>query len=220
MKDAASTDFSGVDRLIGEAVAAKKLPGAVLLVGHGGSVVYQKAYGDRALEPAVEPMTVETIFDMASMTKCLVTATAVMQLYEQGKVELDAPVVRYLPEFGASGKRGVTVRELLTHTSGLPPDVNLKDAWGLAKPDKAEGMRRAMTAGLDSVPGTKFVYSDINFIVLGALVEKESGERLDVYASEHIFEPLGHEGDAVSGVRPGVRFLRCAWDRRLWGSRM
>ena len=142
-------DFSAVDRLIGDAVTAGKLPGAVLEVGHGGRVVYVRAYGDRAVEPKVEPMTVKTIFDMASLTKCLVTATAVMQLWEQGNVGLDEPVVRYLPEFGVNGKERVTVRELLTHTSGLPPDVVLTDRWS----GKEEGVRRAMTSGLESGSG-------------------------------------------------------------------
>ncbi len=113
-----------------------------------------------------------------------------MQLVEAGKVDVDAPVVKYLPEFAANGKAVVTVRELLTHYSGLPPDVDLKDPWGLAKPDKAEGIRRAMNARLDSVPGTHFVYSDINYITLGAIVEKISGQALDVYADGHIFAPL------------------------------
>jgi SSS family transporter len=193
-------DFSAASAAINRAIAEKKLPGAVLLVGHDGKVLFEQAYGVRkyAGEPgpdgkpsAAEPMTTDTIFDMASLTKCLVTATAIMQLVEQGKVDVDAPVVTYLPEFGANGKDTVTVRELLTHYSGLPPDVNLKDAWGLAAPDKAEGIRRAMNASLDSVPGTKFVYSDINFITLGAIVEKISGEPLDVYAQRHIFGPLG-----------------------------
>ncbi len=193
-------DFAAVSAAINKAIGEKKLPGAVLVVGHGGKVVFEEAYGVRkyAGEPgldgkpsAAEPMTVDTIFDMASLTKCLVTATAVMQLVEQGKVDVDAPVVKYLPEFGVNGKEKVTVRELLTHYSGLPEDVNLKDAWGLAAPDKAEGIKRAMNAELRSVPGTKFVYSDINFITLGALVEKVSGETLDVYAAVHIFNPLG-----------------------------
>jgi len=193
-------DFSAVSAAIEKAVGEKKLPGAVLVVGHGGKVVFEQAYGVRkyAGEPGVdgkasgaEAMTVDTIFDMASLTKCLATATAVMQLVEQGKVDVDAPVVKYLPEFGVNGKEAVTVRELLTHYSGMPPDVNLKDAWGLAAPDKAEGIKRAMEATLESVPGTKFVYSDVNFISLGALVEKVSGETLDVYAEQHIFGPLG-----------------------------
>ena len=194
-----SYGFSAVSSDVEKAIGEKKLPGAVVLVGHGGKVVFEQAYGVRkyAGEPGVdgkpspaEPMTVDTIFDMASLTKCLVTATAVMQLVEQGKVDVDAPVVRYLPEFGVNGKEKVTVRELLTHYSGLPPDVDLKDAWGLKKPDKAEGIRRAMESKLVSVPGTHFEYSDINFITLGAIVEKVSGEALDVYAQRHIFEPL------------------------------
>ncbi|HEX3570093.1 MAG TPA: sodium/solute symporter [Acidobacteriaceae bacterium] len=197
---ASGYDFSAVSADVEKAIAEKKLPGAVVLVGHGGKVVFEQAYGVRkyADEPGLdgkpspaEPMTVDTIFDMASLTKCLATATAVMQLVEQGKVDVDAPVVKYLPEFGVNGKEKVTVRELLTHYSGLPPDVSLKDPWGLAAPDKAEGIKRAMESKLDSEPGTKFVYSDINFITLGAIVEKVSRERLDDYAHRHVFEPLG-----------------------------
>ena len=196
---AAQYDFSAVSAAINTAIEQKKLPGAVVLIGHDGRVVFEQAYGVRKLAGEIagpsdlnaEPMTTDTIFDMASMTKVLVTATAVMQLYEEHLFGLDDPVVTYLPEFGVNGKEHVTIRELLTHYSGLPPDVDLKDAWGLAAPDKAEGMRRAMNAKLDSTPGTKFVYSDINFMVLGALVEKLSGERLDDYAQHHIFAPLG-----------------------------
>jgi SSS family transporter len=193
-------DFSAASAAIEKAIGEKKLPGAVVVVGDGGKVVFEQAYGVRkyAGEPGLdgkpspaEPMTVDTIFDMASLTKCLATATAVMQLVEQGKVDVDAPVVKYLPEFGVNGKEKVTVRELLTHYSGLPEDVNLKDPWGLAKPDKTEGIKRAMESELRSVPGTKFVYSDVNFITLGAIVEKVSGERLDEYAERHIFAPLG-----------------------------
>ncbi len=183
-------DFSGVSSLLEQAVAAKKLPGAVVLINHDGKTVFEQAYGNRALEPAVEPMTEETVFDMASLTKCLVTATAVMQLYEAHKLQVDDPVAKYLPEFAANGKQAVTIRELLTHYSGLPEDLDLKDAWGLAAPDKAEGVRRAMNATLETAPGTHFKYSDINFITLGVLVEKVSGERLEDYAQAHIFGPL------------------------------
>ena len=154
-------------------------------LGTTGRLSYEQAYGVRKLAgsradgkpSAAEPMTVDTIFDMASLTKCLATATAIMQLYEAGKLQFDDPVVKYLPEFGVNGKEKVTVRELLTHYSGLPPDVNLKDAWGLTAPDKAEGIRRAMNSTLVSVPGTHFEYSDVNFITLGALVEKLAGRR-------------------------------------------
>jgi SSS family transporter len=183
-------DFSAVTTLMTQAVAAKKLPGAVVLINHDGRTVFERAYGDRALEPVIEPMTEDTIFDMASLTKCLVTATAVMQLYELHKLNFDDPVAKYLPAFAANGKENVTIRELLTHYSGLPPDISLKDSWGLAAPDKAEGLRRAFDSPLVATPGTHFEYSDINFITLGALVEKISGEPLDVYAREHIFTPL------------------------------
>jgi SSS family transporter len=184
-------DFSGVSAVVNQAIEANKLPGAVVLVGHDGKTVFEQAFGNRALEPTVEPMTVDTIFDMASLTKCLATATSMMQLYEQGKIGLDDAVVKYLPEFGVNGKEKITIRELLTHYSGLPEDVSLKDDWGLVKPDKAEGIRRAMNATLYGPPGATFKYSDVNFITLGALVEKISGETLDVYAQEHIFKPLG-----------------------------
>ena len=196
-------DFTPVSRLIDDAIAAHKLPGAVVVIGHNGNVVFEQAYGDRKLagEPGLdgkpspaEPMTEDTIFDMASLTKSLATATAVMQLYEQGKLQFDDPIEKYLPAFNAAHdpeRAKVTIRMLLTHTSGEAPDVDLKAAWGLAAPDKAEGFRRALTTQLAGVPGAKFVYSDINYILLGDLIETLSGDSEDVYASEHIFQPLG-----------------------------
>jgi len=202
-------DFSAASAAINTAIAEKKLPGAVLVVGHNGKVVFEQAYGVRkyAGEPGLdgkpsgaEPMTEDTIFDMASLTKCLATATAIMQLVEQGKVDVDAPVIKYLPEFGVHGKEKVTVRELLTHYSGLPPDINLKDAWGLAAPDKAEGIKRAMESPLTTIPGTHFEYSDINYITLGAIVEKVSGEHLDDYTAKHIFGPLGMKHTGYHGL--------------------
>ncbi|WP_205876937.1 serine hydrolase domain-containing protein [Mycobacterium camsae] len=195
--------FAAVSNLINDAIAADKLPGAVVEIGHGGAVAFHQAYGSRKHggEPGLdgrpapaEPMTEDTIFDLASLTKNLVTATAVMQLYEQGSVRVDDPVQQYLADFnpGNDPRRAkVTIRMLLTHTSGEPGDVELKDPWGLAGPDKSEGIRRALTTRLQSGPGEGFRYSDINFILLGALVEKITGEALDVYAQEHIFAPLG-----------------------------
>ena len=194
------SDFGAVDHLMADALAAKKLPGAVIEVGHSGHIVFEKAYGNRAEEPDFEPMTSDTLFDMASLTKCLVTATAVMQLYEAGKLQFDDPLAKYLPDF-ASGADGsgeldprraqVTIRMLLTHTSGEAPDVDLKGSWGLARPDKAEGIHLALTTPLQSVPGQTFRYSDINYILLGDLIETLSGQTLDAYAAEHIFRPLG-----------------------------
>ena len=180
-------DFSEVDTLMRDAVADKQLPGGVVLIGSGGRVVYHRAFGSRSIDPAVEPMTEDTIFDMASLSKCMSTSVAIMQLYEQGKLQFDDPVAKYLPEFASNGKDRITVRQLLTHYSGLAPDVSLADAWT----GKAEGVRRAMQSVPAGPAGVKFVYSDINFITLGAIVEKLSGEPLDVYAAKHIFMPLG-----------------------------
>jgi CubicO group peptidase (beta-lactamase class C family) len=195
--------FAAVSKLINDAIAAEKLPGAVVVVGHGGNIAFHQAYGSRKLarEPGLdglpapaEPMTEDTIFDMASLTKILATATAVMQLYEQGKVRFDDAVQQYLPDFNPSNdprRAKVTVRMLFTHTSGETGDVELKDPWGLERADRAEGIRRALTTPLQSGPGEGFRYSDINFILLGALIERVTGEDEDVYVEEHVFAPLG-----------------------------
>ena len=204
--DAAPTpDFATVSKLMNDAIAAHRLPGAVVVIGHGGKVVFHQAYGSRKLagEPGLdgspapaEPMTEDTIFDMASLTKPLATATAVMQLYEQGMVQFDDPVQQYLPDFNTANdpqRAKVTVRMLLTHTSGETGDVELKDPWGLNEADKAEGIHRALTTPLESGPGEGFRYSDINYILLGALIENITGEAEDVYVQEHVFAPLGME---------------------------
>ena len=139
-------------------------------------------------------MTEDTIFDIASLTKPLATATAVMQLYEQGKVQFDDPVQQYLPDFNTADdpqRAKVTVRMLLTHTSGETGDVNLGDPWGLEGAEKTEGIHRALTTPLESGPGKGFRYSDINFILLGALIEKITGKAEDVYVQDNVFAPLG-----------------------------
>ena len=186
-----------------DAIADEKLPGGVVVIGHGGRIAFHHAYGSRKLageqgldgEPApAEPMTEDTIFDIASLTKCLATATAVMQLYEQGKVAFDDPVQSYLPDFNTGNdpqRAKVTVRMLLTHTSGEPIDVDLRDPWGLGRSDEAEGIHRALTTPLQSAPAEVFRYSDINYILLSALIEKLTGEAEDVYVQQHVFAPLG-----------------------------
>ena len=136
----ASHDLNSIDQVVDAGISAKKLPGAVVVVGHDGQIVFHRAYGMRSLEAVREPMTEDTVFDMASMTKVLVTAPAVMQLYEQGRLRLDDPVAKYLPEFAANGKRAITIRQLLTHTSGLAPDLPLADPWS----GKQEGKRRTV----------------------------------------------------------------------------
>jgi CubicO group peptidase (beta-lactamase class C family) len=195
--------FDKVSDLINRAIAANELPGAVVLVGHAGKVVFHQAYGDRKLagEPGLdgspapaERMTEDTIFDLASLTKPLATAPAVMQLYEQGKVQFDDPVQKYLPDFNPANdpvRAQVTVRMLLTHTSGETGDVELKDPWGLDRIDRTEGFRRALTTPLEQAPGAGVRYSDINFILLGAIVEKLTGETEDDYVQQNVFAPLG-----------------------------
>jgi len=184
-------DFSEVDTLFTTAITERKLPGAVFVLSTNGHIVYHRAYGNRQTDPTIEPMTEETVFDMASLTKCLATATSMMQLYEQGKFQLDDPVAKYLPDFAVNGKEAITIRQILTHHSGLAPDVSLKEPWGLAAPDRAEGIRLALTSVPAGPAGRKFVYSDINYIVAGLLVEKFSGQREDEYVVEHIYRPLG-----------------------------
>jgi uncharacterized protein YbbC (DUF1343 family)/CubicO group peptidase (beta-lactamase class C family) len=182
----AAAHLVAVDAVIEQAIHENQIPGAVLLVGHDGRVIYRKAYGSRALESRREPMTIDTIFDLASLTKVVVTTPAVMQLVERGKVRLNDPVAKYLPEFAQNGKEDITVRQLLTHYSGLEPDLDLKTPWE----GKETAYKMSFAETLDEPPGSKFTYSDINFIVLGALVERVSGESLDAYATQHIFAPL------------------------------
>jgi uncharacterized protein YbbC (DUF1343 family)/CubicO group peptidase (beta-lactamase class C family) len=175
-----------VDAVIEQAISEKKIPGAVLVVGHDGHSIYRKAYGSRAFEPRRENMTLDTIFDVASLTKVIVTTTAVMQLVEQGKIRLNDPVAKYLPDFAQNGKQDITVRQLLIHFSGLASDLDKTAIWE----GKDTGYRLAFAETPVDPPGSKFTYSDINFIVLGALVEQVSGETLDDYAGRHIFVPL------------------------------
>jgi uncharacterized protein YbbC (DUF1343 family)/CubicO group peptidase (beta-lactamase class C family) len=175
-----------VDAAIEQAIQEAQVPGAVLVVGHHGQVIYRKAYGSRALEPRREAMTLDTVFDLASLTKVIATTTSVMQLVEQGKVRLNDPVAKYLPEFAQNGKDDITVRQLLIHFSGLEPDLDLKATW--EGKQTAYGM--AFADAPQEAPGSRFTYSDVNFIVLGALVERVSGETLDEYVQRHIFVPL------------------------------
>jgi uncharacterized protein YbbC (DUF1343 family)/CubicO group peptidase (beta-lactamase class C family) len=176
-----------LDPIINDAIAQQQIPGAVVVIGHDGQEVYRKAYGDRAIEPRREAMTLDTIFDCASLTKVMATTTAIMQLWEQGKFRMSDPVAKYLPEFGQNGKQDITIRQLLVHYSGLAPDIDLTKPWE----GKETAYRMAFEETPERAPGSAFVYSDTNFIVLGALVERLSGESLDAYAAKHVFELLG-----------------------------
>lgn len=170
------------------------MPGAVVAVGEGGGTVYRAAFGQRSLEPAGEPMRADDIFDVASLTKVVATTTAVMQLVEAGLVRLDDPAAAYWPAFAANGKAEITVRQLLTHTSGLPPDLDLSQAWDGA--DSA--LARVIAITPTHPPGSAFEYSDINFIVLGAIVSRVTGEPLDAYVTAHVFAPLGMSSTAFN----------------------
>jgi uncharacterized protein YbbC (DUF1343 family)/CubicO group peptidase (beta-lactamase class C family) len=186
-KRGSSRESLGVlDSILQDAIRDGLAPGAVLLVGHNGQTIYRKAFGNRALEPRREPMTVDTIFDLASLTKVVATTTAVMQLVQTGQVRINDPVVKYLPEFGENGKEEITVRNLLTHYSGLRPDFDLDPPWQ----GREAAFRLAFAEKPAYPPGSQFIYSDTNFITLGALVERVSGTTLDAYCAKHVFAPL------------------------------
>ncbi|KPH87870.1 beta-lactamase [Komagataeibacter intermedius AF2] len=182
-----SPDMRGVDRRLRQAVTQGEAPGAVCAIGHNQQIVHRAVYGRRTVIPRPEPMTWGTVFDMASLTKPVITAPCVMQLWEQGLFGLDDPVSRYLPQFAAAGKSAITIRHLLTHYSGLPPDLDLEHPWQ----GREAAFRLAMGVAPSQPPGSGFIYSDINFITLGFLVEKLSGMTLDAYATRFILTPLG-----------------------------
>jgi len=174
------------DEPIQSAIQAGLIPGAVLLVGHDGKIVYRKAYGNRALLPKPELMTVDTLFDAASLTKVIATTPSVMKLFEQGKIRLNDPVTKYLPEF-QGGASEITIRNLMTHFSGLRPDLDLEPPWS----GYATGIQRALIDKPAAPPGVRFVYSDINFILMGEIVQRLSGKSLSEFARENVFDPLG-----------------------------
>jgi uncharacterized protein YbbC (DUF1343 family)/CubicO group peptidase (beta-lactamase class C family) len=175
-----------IDALVEKDIADKKLPGAVVLVGHKGKIVFRKAYGNRALVPAVEKMTLDTIFDVASLTKVVATTTSVMILVERGQLRLNDTIGKYIPEIQDKDVKNVTIQQLLTHVSGFAPDFDLREKW-----TGREGMLQALyKEKLRQAPGTKFVYSDIGFIVLGEIVQRISGLGLSTFAAQNIFDPL------------------------------
>lgn len=173
--------------IVEDEIAAGHLPGAVVQIGGADGVYYRAAYGEREVRPEHRPMTADTIFDLASLTKVVATTTAVMQLAEQGRLDLDAPAARYWPGFAENGKAAITLRQLLTHYSGLPADLDLSHKWM----GRAAALERIVAVRPSDPPGAGFRYSDINFEVLGELVERVSGEPLERYCRTHIFAPLG-----------------------------
>jgi len=173
--------------LVEQAIRSGKAPGAVVIAGRRTGVVFRRAYGQRALVPEHLPMTTETIFDLASLSKPLVVGTLVQWLVEQGRLSLEDRVASHLPEFGARGKQALTVEQLLLHTSGLPPTNSLNDYRGSAKRSRELTLR----VWPEALPERRFIYSDVGFIALGEMIERITGESLDRTAQRVIFGSLG-----------------------------
>ncbi len=201
--DVASAPWPALDAAARDAVAAGEVPGTVVLVGRGDRVSYRHATGSRALVPSPEPMTVDTIFDLASLTKVVATMPAVLALWERGRIDLDAPLGRYLKEFAGPTFREVTIRRLLTHSSGLS-DMPRREAMARGFPEAAA---LQAWAGLAAVPGSTFRYSDTGFILLAEVVRRVSGEPLDRFTQKHFYAPLGMRSTTF---RPPV-----AWRARI-----
>ncbi len=181
-----STRLARIQTIIEEAIERKELPGAVVAVGTEASLAWQASVGQRQLQPAPERMTADTIFDAASLTKVVATTTAVMMLVERGGIRLTDRVAMHLPGFERYGKRDITIRHLLTHTSGLRPDLEFNPEWNGHDVAIAKAMLEVPVAP----PDERVIYSDINFFLLGHLVGVVSGEPLDVFTRKHVFEPL------------------------------
>jgi CubicO group peptidase (beta-lactamase class C family) len=179
--------LSHIDEAVAEAVRAGEIPGAVVLVARSGRIGYWKAFGERSVMPQHEPMTPDTIFDMASLTKVLATTPAVMLLTQNGRLRVADRVKRYLPLFTGGGKDEITVRQLLTHYSGLPADFDLSIPWQ----GREAALQELWKTKVQAKPGTEFLYSDLNFITLGEIVRAVSGRSLDVFSQEEIYGTLG-----------------------------
>jgi uncharacterized protein YbbC (DUF1343 family)/CubicO group peptidase (beta-lactamase class C family) len=197
----AAEKLKAIDVEVEREIQQKNLPGAVVLVARNDGIVFRKAYGARSVEPARETMTTDTIFDVASLTKVVATATSVMMLVERGKVRLSDPLFTYIPEIKGEGREHITLELLLTHRAGYAPDFDLRDRWT----GYDEAIKRLIAEPLRNPPGTKFVYSDINYIALGEVVRRVSGLTLDEFARRNIFEPLGM---VDTGFRPAARFRK------------
>jgi uncharacterized protein YbbC (DUF1343 family)/CubicO group peptidase (beta-lactamase class C family) len=180
-----SERLAKIDEAVLESIARKDTPGAVVLVARKGRIVYRKAFGDRAIEPKREAMTIDTIFDLASLTKIVATTTSVMILVERGKLSLADPVALYISEFGKFGKERITIEQSMTHRAGLPPDNEIADYVG-----KIDPIQRICELRPIYEPGTRFLYSDVGFIVAAEIVRRVTGKPINQFSSENIFAPL------------------------------
>src|SRR4030042_697623 len=184
--------FEQIDKIIEEEIEKGNFPGAVVLVGRQDEILYWKAFGHQVIEPTVEPMSKDTIFDLASLTKPIATAPSIMILRDRGAIDLDDYVGKYLPAFACNGKQEVRIRHLLTHTSGLPAYTNadaIKEQFGSPCPEMVSEKICSLQAV--SKPGEEFRYSCLGYITLAKIVETVSGKGIDVFSRENIFSPLG-----------------------------
>jgi uncharacterized protein YbbC (DUF1343 family)/CubicO group peptidase (beta-lactamase class C family) len=186
-----------IDEAVRAAIERKETPGAVVLVARRGRVVYRKAFGDRAIEPQREAMTVDTIFDLASLTKVVATTTAIMILVERGRLSLADPVSLYIPEFAANGKERITIEQVMTHRAGLVPDNEIADYVGVT----VKPLEEIYKLRPSYEPGTRFVYSDVGFIIAAEIVRRVTGQRIDEFARENIFAPLGMTDTCFNDVK-------------------
>jgi uncharacterized protein YbbC (DUF1343 family)/CubicO group peptidase (beta-lactamase class C family) len=211
--------LASLSEIVEEAIRDGKTPGAVVLISHRGQVVYRRAFGHRAIEPKKLPMLPDTIFDLSSLTKVVATAPAIMQLVEKGKLRLEDPVAKYWPEFKAYGKDPITVNQLLTHYSGLPAGFPLKPKWT----GTSSAMQKIIAEKPISIAGTQFLYSDLNFIVLGELVSRVSALPLNVYCQKNLFGPLGMKDtgfnlpDASASRFAFTQYKKRDSGEKLWG---
>ncbi len=199
-----------IDPLIEESIAEGNTPGAVVVIGRGNKIAFAKAYGNRQVKPAVETMTLDTLFDLASVSKVASTAICTNILIDRGLLNVDDSIIKYFPEFASNGKDKITVRHCLTHTAGLPPDNSIKDYIDCSQDQIWSNICRLK---LEKDPGVRFAYSDVGFIVLGKLVEKISGKPLDVFARENIYGPLGMK-DTTYNPGPALRARTASTEKR------
>ncbi len=211
-----ATALDPIGALTQREIQLGRIPGAVVLVGNPEEILYRKAFGLSALKPEPRPMTVDTRFDLASLTKVVATTTAILQLMDQQKLRLDDPVAKYWPEFGENHKESITIRQLLTHYSGLRADLDLTRAWwGYPAALSLIAAEKPLVP-----PGSQYLYSDINFEILGELVRRISGMPLDVYCARYIFQPLGMKNTGFTPPltsRPNIAPTEYLNGRLHWG---
>ncbi len=176
-----------IDRVLSSAIKAGGFPGGSVVIGRKGATVFEKGYGTLSWSSKTPVVASRTIYDLASLTKVVATTTAIMVLFDEGKIKLDDPVSKYLPGFGGGPKDDITVYHLLEHRSGLPAG---RDLWRIAlTPDEARAA--AINTPLECLPGKCYIYSDLGADMLGFIAEEVSGKRLDVFMQERVFGPLG-----------------------------